>query len=148
MQNLGFFGDLFDDFGFAGCNAPALHVKNVYSSPKVDVKEEKDAYILEMELPGFSEKDVNVELNQNVLTISSVKQTEKNENLSNEKTEQNEVKFLLKERNLSDFQRSFTLPEDTDLQKIEAGCKDGILTVKMARKEASRPRKILINNVA
>ena len=95
-----------------------------------------------MELPGLTEKDVNIELDRNVLTIASVKadKTEKAEN--SEKSEKS--KWLLRERRKMEFARRFTLPEDADVQAISAVFKNGILSVNIARKAIPAPKKIEI----
>jgi len=106
-------------------------------SPRVDIKEEKEAYTLEMELPGRSSDDVNIELNHNNLTISSKKENEKDN-----KSEKKNQKFILRERAYSDFERSFKLPEDVDKESINANFKNGVLTINLLKKEAELPRKI------
>ena len=62
-----------------------------FSVPKVDVKETKDAYMLEMDLPGMTEKDVNVELDHNVLTISSHHEEKKEEQNKNAKKDESKM---------------------------------------------------------
>ena len=97
-----------------------------------------------MDLPGKTDKDVNIELNHNVLTISSETKTEKEEK-KEEKAEAKEAgKYLIKERSYSKFSRSFTLPEDVDYENLTAKVTNGILTVKMPRKALAAPRKIAI----
>ena len=78
MNDLALFNDLFD-FGDEGYNygLPSFTFKKAIHGPKVDVKETKDAYTLQMDLPGKTDKDVNIELDRNVLTISSENKTEK-----------------------------------------------------------------------
>ena len=143
MNELALFNDLFngfdDDFAM-----PSFTLKKAFTAPKVDVKEEKDAYTLEMDLPGKTEKDVNIELNHNVLTISSETKTEKEEK-KEEKAEAKEAgKYLIKERSYSKFARSFTLPDDVDSENLTAKVTNGILTVTMPRKALAAPRKIAI----
>ena len=141
MKELSLFDSLFngamdDAFGL-GYRAPV---------PKVDVTECKDCYNLEMELPGLTDKDVNIDLDRNVLTISSKKEEEKKANDGEEKTEKNEEKksFLIRERRTMMFSRSFTLPDDVDTENVSATFKNGILTVSMPRKAAPSPKRIAI----
>ncbi|MGI5070506.1 Hsp20/alpha crystallin family protein [Treponema pectinovorum] len=154
MNNLTLFNNLFDGFGFDGFyDMPSYSVKKSFATPKVDVTEEKDAYNMEMEIPGKNEKDIHVELDNNVLTISYEKKEVVNADGSKEKSEKTEKsdgkkderKWILRERTTSSFKRSFTLPEDVDFEKISASAKDGILKVVMPRKQAQLPKKISIN---
>ena len=144
MNELALFNDLFNGFEDDTFALPSFNIKKVFPAPKVDVKEEKDAYTLEMDLPGKTDKDVNIELNHNVLTISSETKTEKEEK-KEEKAEAKEAgKYLIKERSYSKFSRSFTLPDDVDYENLTAKVTNGILTVKMPRKALAAPRKIAI----
>lgn len=137
MNELSLFNSLFDNA--FDCAMPDLTWKTS-RMPKVDVMENKDSYSLQMDLPGATEKDVNLEVERGVLTISSVKTTEKEE--KSDKKE--EGKWLIRERSTSQFERRFTLPEDVDEEKITAGFKNGVLTVTMARKALPTPKKIAI----
>ena len=105
-------------------------------TPRVDVKEEDNSYVLEMELPGCCEKDVSIELDRKNLKISSVKDEEKKENVKH--------KYILKERRVSSFERNFTLPSDVDSDSITANFKNGILTVTMQKREIEKPKRIEI----
>lgn len=140
MNELSLFNDLFDDFGDDGYLMPSFNWKK--SFPKVDVKEGKDSYILQMDVPGKTEKDVNIELKHNVLTISSVEETE----TKDDKKKKNDGKYLVRERTYSKFERSFTLPEDVNGEKISAQVKDGILTVTMPRHALAEPKHIAITS--
>ena len=113
------------------------------SVPKVDVKETENAYSLDMELPGRTENDVNIELDHNTLTISSKKEetTEKSE--GTEKNN-NSGKWLIRERRTSEFSRSFRLPEDVDNENVKATFKNGILNVMMPRKALATQKRIAI----
>ena len=110
------------------------------AAPRVDIEEDNKSYTLEMELPGRTEKDVEIELNQNNLKISSAKTLEKEE----KKEEKKAGKYLLKERRTSSFERSFILPKDVDTEKLSADFKNGILTIYMEKKPSESPRKIEI----
>ena len=117
--------------------------------PDVDVTENKDSYVLDMDLPGRTEKDVNLEINEGVLTISSAKtETKAIEDKSGKKEEKDEAEkpqFLLRERRRTEFRRSFTLPKDIDAEGVTAGFKNGVLTIKIPRKAEVAPRKIQIS---
>lgn len=137
MNELSLFNNLFGDV--FGETLPDFTLKTA-SVPKVDVKENKDSYSLEMELPGKTEKDVNLELDHNVLTISSTKEDVKEEKSKDKESE----KWLLRERHTSSFSRRFTLPEDVDGENVKATFKNGILNVNLPRKALASPKRIEI----
>jgi HSP20 family protein len=97
--------------------------------PVVDVQERDDAYILEAELPGMSDKDVEVRVEGNVLSISSQKE---------ERKEEARGGYMRRERRSRSFHRSFRLPDDVQHEKIEATFKNGLLTLTLPR---SGPKK-------
>ncbi|MCQ2589801.1 MAG: Hsp20/alpha crystallin family protein [Treponema sp.] len=136
MNELSTFNSLFNDL-FGADYSPAVYRNGCYA-PKVDIKEEKNAYTLEMELPGKCEKDVNIELDHDNLTISSVEEKE-----TNEKKEKD--KFILKERTCRAFSRRFILPSDVDSESITANFKNGVLTVNLQKKPVAAPKKIAIS---
>ncbi len=138
MNELSLFNNFFDDVLPA---MPDFTFTRTTSLPKVDVKETKDSYDMYMDLPGMDENDVNVELDHNVLKISSVR-TENKED-KGDKNEK-EGKYLIRERRMTSFSRSFTLPEDVDGSKISATFKNGILALTMPRTSAPAPKKIAI----
>ena len=138
MNEVTLFNPLFDDdFGFC---LPRMLSPKAAVLPKVDVKETKDAYVLDMDLPGSMEKDVDVNLKDDVLTISSQKEetNEKKDNAEN-------GRWLLHERHSYSFSRSFTLPTDVNQEGIKASFKNGVLEVRLPRKEAAKPQKIAID---
>lgn len=118
-------------------------------SPDVDVVQTKDAYTISMDLPGMSENDVTIDLHEGILTIASQKTEAKTE----EKSEENvpaeqqscEPVYLLRERRSMQFSRSFKLPRDTNRNEISAAFKNGVLEVKIPRKEAEQPKRIAIS---
>ena len=140
MNELALFNDLFGDFADDRYMMPSINLKKVFQEPKVDIKEESGAYTLKMDLPGKTDKDVNIELNHNVLTISSEKKNEKEE--KSEKKE--EGKWLVKERSYQKFSRSFTLPDDVESDKVAAEVKNGVLTVTMKKRPEPSVKKIAI----
>ena len=140
MNELSLFNPLFDD-GFFGVDFPVFKARSSIM-PKVDVKETNEAYTLDMDLPGLTEKNVDISLKNNVLTISSVQEKEsKNEN---EKDAQS-PSYLIHERSMISFSRSFTLPEDVKAEDVNAAFKNGVLSVTMPRsKKANETKKIAI----
>ncbi len=101
--------------------------------PAVDLKEEKDRYLMEVELPGLTEKDIELKIEGNLLTLSSKKE---------EKRDEKKNGYIIKERRHSSFTRSFTLPDSIDKEKIEASFKNGLLTVTFPKKETSKAKLI------
>lgn len=100
--------------------------------PAVNVKETDDEYVLEVAAPGMTKKDFKINFQNNVLTISSEKQEEKNENENN---------YSRREFSYQSFQRSFTVPhQDVDSDKINAAYSEGILIVKLPKREEVKPK--------
>ena len=130
---------LFNDF--FGDAAPSYTYRTYSASPRVDVKEENDSYVLEMELPGRSENDVDIELDNNNLTITSKKDEKADKK---EAKDEKKGKYILKERRCCDFSRRFTLPSDVECEGINANFKNGILTIVMPKKNIPAPKRIQI----
>jgi len=103
------------------------------NGPAVDVREEESRYLVEAELPGMAEKDVEVKLDGKVLSISSKKK---------EETEEKREGYLRRERRSAAFRRSFSLPSDVKQEAVSAEFKNGLLTVELPKTEASKPRTI------
>jgi HSP20 family protein len=108
--------------------------------PVVDIRETGEAYLLDAELPGFDEKNVQVQVNGRVLTIESVKE----EAARKERREKEEggESFLLRERQNLAFSRSFTLPEDADTNAISACFKNGLLSMEIKKRGETQKRII------
>ncbi|MBD3790292.1 MAG: Hsp20/alpha crystallin family protein [Campylobacterales bacterium] len=121
----------------AAFQVPALSdtLSNVTGfTPSVNTREDKDAYHVEVDLPGVKKEDIHVDIKDNVMTISGERKTKK------EVTEKDYHKI---ESFYGRFQRSFTLPENTDADAIEAKSKEGVLEVvipklKKAEKETKK----------
>jgi HSP20 family protein len=105
--------------------------------PAVNTREADDAYYIEVDLPGVKKEDISIDVNDNVLTISGERKVEE---------ERKDEEFYRVESVYGKFERSFTLPEDVDADKIEAEAKDGVLTVKIPKAQVveKAPKKIEI----
>jgi HSP20 family protein len=105
--------------------------------PAVNTREADDAYYIEVDLPGVKKEDISIDVDDNVLTISGERKVEE---------ERKEEEFYRVESFYGTFERSFTLPEDVDADKIEAEAKDGVLTVKIPKAQVveKTPKKIEI----
>lgn len=110
-------------------------------NPAIDVTEDADAYKLTAELPGMSESDIEVALNDDMLTIKGEKKQEQ------EKKEKN---YYLSERNYGAFKRSFALPDDVDADRIGAEFAKGVLTVTLPKAAGAKaePKKIEVKAAA
>ncbi|MBO4388916.1 MAG: Hsp20/alpha crystallin family protein [Spirochaetales bacterium] len=100
--------------------------------PSVDVKEDEKQYTVEAELPGYTEADVRIHVQNHVLTISSEKKTEAKDG----------KKYLVRERYYRSFERSFTLPEGIDEANISAEFKNGILDIALPKLPVEKPKQI------
>jgi HSP20 family molecular chaperone IbpA len=107
--------------------------------PKVDIRENDKEYVLEAELPGYGEKDVDVSVEKHVLLISSVSEEKE---AKEEKVEKVSESFLVRERRISSFQRSFVLPEGVSEDTIKGEFKNGILTLNIPKLPEKQPKKI------
>jgi HSP20 family protein len=105
--------------------------------PAVNVEETKDELVLTAELPGMKQEDVEIELENNILTIRGSK-----EHTREEKDE--ERRYHLWERRWGSFQRSFTLPRSVSPDRIGASFENGVLTVHMPKVAEARSRRIEI----
>ncbi|MCK4925421.1 MAG: Hsp20/alpha crystallin family protein [Spirochaetes bacterium] len=105
--------------------------------PAVDVREDDDNYLVEVELPGLSEKDVEVKVENGVLTIASRK---------DESREEKDEGYIRKERRHYSFSRSFSLPDNVDGEKITANFKNGLLDVAVPKAPAAKPKLIEVKS--
>ncbi|MBO7556414.1 MAG: Hsp20/alpha crystallin family protein [Alphaproteobacteria bacterium] len=108
-------------------------------SPKLDIAELKDKFEIKAELPGIDEKDINLSVDNGLLTISGEKRTQ---------TEDKNKGYYLQECSYGSFSRSIRLPENIADDKIAANFNKGVLTVDMPKKEPSlaKTRKIAITS--
>jgi len=105
-------------------------------NPAVDLYEKDDHFVIKAELPGVDKKDIKIDLNDRVLTLSG------------ERTYDNEVKeenYYRKERSYGKFQRAFRLPADVDSDQIKAEFKDGVLQVEVPKPEEQKAKQVTIN---
>lgn len=105
-------------------------------SPSLDVHDDKDAFVVSVELPGMKKEDINLTLHDGALTISGERKHER---------ESTDAGRFRSERYFGKFQRSVTLPASVDPNKVSASYKDGILTVELAKAEEAKPKQISVN---
>jgi len=108
--------------------------RKMQTVPSINIKERAEDFLIEMAAPGLKKEDFDIDLDNNVLTISCEKQIEEND--------ENE-KFTKREFSYSTFKRVFTIPETADIEKINAEYVDGILTVIIGKKPEAqiKPKK-------
>ncbi len=104
-------------------------------SPRFDVKETKDGYVFRADLPGIEEKNLDISLTGNLLTVSGHREQEKRDETET---------YYANERTYGGFSRAFTLPEGTDAEHVKADLKDGVLVLTLAKKPEVQPKKISI----
>lgn len=126
----------FESF-WSGFGTPSLWRENsgalggVMLDVKVDASEDEKAYHVTVELPGLSEKDVEVTFADNTLTIAGEKKEEK---------EVKEENYHRRERSFGSFRRSFTLPAEVDEEKIAASFKDGVMTIDLPKSKSAQKK--------
>jgi HSP20 family protein len=120
-----FWGDNFMDIWDQGNRTNTI--------PSVNIKEEKDSYRVEMAVPGMKKEDFDIDVDGNVMTISSEKESESKQD--------GEDDFARREYNYSCFSRSFTIPENADANKITAKYTDGVLRLSIAKNPNAQKEK-------
>ena len=104
-------------------------------APAVDVSETEAELVIRAELPGLSQKNIELNLQDNVLTLKGEKQQEQKEEKEN---------FHRVERSYGSFSRSFTLPVNVNAEAVQATFKNGVLEITMPKAEEAKPQKIEI----
>ncbi|HEX8813915.1 MAG TPA: Hsp20/alpha crystallin family protein [Terriglobales bacterium] len=105
-------------------------------APKADVYEDEHSLTLKLEVPGVDEKDIDVRIENNTLTVHGERKFE------NEEKEEN---YLRVERNYGSFTRSFTLPNTVDTADVTANYDKGVLKIKLVKKAEAKPKQIKIS---
>ena len=101
----------------------------------VDVDEDEDKILIEAEMPGFKSDEVDVHVQNGVLTIKAERQS---------KPDNGQIKRHMSERRYTRIERAFTLPRSVDGSDVQAHLEDGVLTLQLNKSEQSKPRKISI----
>ena len=101
--------------------------------PSVDIVETEKEYLVKAELPEVKKEDVNLTVENGVLTVQGERKQEK---------EENGKKFHRVERSYGFFERSFSLPDNADETNISAEFKEGVLNIHLAKSEKAKPKKI------
>jgi len=117
---------------------PSVTGETTMFAPRFEVKETKDAYVFKADLPGIEEKDVDIQLTGNRLTVSGKREAEER---------QENDRFYAYERSYGSFSRSFTLPDGADVEHAEADMKSGVLSISVPKKPEHQPRKISLKGL-
>ena len=104
--------------------------------PAVDIYEDEHYVTVKMEVPGIDQKDIDVRLENNTLTVRGERKFEKDEKEEN---------FHRIERRYGSFYRAFTLPNTLDSEKVQADYEGGVLKIKLAKKAEAKPKQIKVN---
>ena len=118
-----YLSNLFDDNFF--------QADSTSSTPAVNIREDEKNYILELAIPGINKKDLKIDINEDVITVSSETTNE---------SEENKNDYKKREFSYSSFCRSFYVPENVAREKIGAKYKDGILYVELPKQEVDKSK--------
>lgn len=102
----------------------------------LDIQSTDNDYLVHAFLPGVTAEDLDIQIENNIVTIKGEIRIEEDEN----------AKYLLRERPSGTFQRAIELPDDVDADHVKAELKNGVLTVLLPKSELAKPRKIQISN--
>ena len=127
------FEKMFDDF--FGVNRRRMDLQNFDWTPRVNVEEQEDRFEITAEVPGMKKEDIDIEVQDNVLTIKGERRFEK---------EEEDASYHICERSCGTFQRAFTLPENVKSDDIEAEYQDGILKLALPKVEPQKPKEIKV----
>jgi HSP20 family protein len=124
---------LFDDF--FGLTPARREGAAAVWAPAVDIREDADKYIVEAELPGMKKEEIEIELENGVLSIKGERKFERKQESEN---------YHFVERSYGNFYRSFSLPKNVDGENITAEYKEGVLHVAIPKKDEVKPKKVEI----
>lgn len=139
-SNFPFFSTLFDDF--FNTDLPSVFSQNFntgISLPKVNIRETSEAYFVEMAVPGLKKSDFQIDLDNQILSISMTKDEDKL---------QEEGNYTRREFGYSSFKRIFSLPETVDDGHIKAHYEEGILSINLPKREEAKQKPARIIKIA
>lgn len=124
------FSDIMDEFF-----SDAVATRRNSFAPSIDISETEQEYVIDVEIPGMDKKDIDLNVENNTLTISGERKFEKKED---------NKQYHRVESHYGSFSRSFTLPENVDTETVHASYKNGILTITVKKSEKSMKKQIEI----
>lgn len=136
QEELGRVG-LFDQFRREAIDGDSSNVVTSHWRPSVDIREEVDRFVIEADLPGIDPKDIEITMEQGILTIKGERASEK---------EETHEGYRRVERVRGTFYRRFSLPDSADADHIEAKGKNGVLEIVLPKLEKGQPRKIAVKS--
>lgn len=101
--------------------------------PPVDIFEDENSVVIKVELPGIDQKDIEVRIEDNTLTLRGERKHD---------TDVKKENYHRIERYYGGFQRSFSLPHTVDQEKVKAACERGVLTITLPKREETKPKQI------
>ena len=119
-----------------GTQGPEEALTSTTFAPPVDVYEDEHNVTLKIEVPGIEEKDIDVRIENNTLTVHGERKYEK---------EEKEENYRRVERQYGSFTRTFTLPTTVDQESVQADYDKGVLKIKLAKKAEAKPKQIKVN---
>jgi len=111
-------------------------LNNTSFAPPVDVDEDEHNVILKIEVPGIEEKDIDVRIENNTMTVHGERKFEQ---------EEKEENYRRVERQYGSFTRTFTLPQTVDQENVQADYDKGVLKIKLSKKAEAKPKQIKVN---
>lgn len=125
---------LFDDFG----TLDIFENSRGFAMPNLDIYETDKDIVIEADVPGYDKKDINIRLDDDILTISAEKKDDKEDKGRN---------YIKRERYFGKFERSIRLPDYIDMEKIKAKFKDGVLKIEIPKlpEKAKKSKQINID---
>jgi HSP20 family protein len=123
---------MFNDF-FSGREEDRDELITGSWNPAVDVAEHDDSFVIEAELPGMNKDDIKISVANNILTIHGEKKVEKEDKKKN---------YHRTERAYGSFTRTFNLPDNIKVDKVDAEFKNGVLLVTVPKSEEAKPKQI------
>ncbi len=124
---------------FRNLNEGDLPLTTASFVPAVDIYEDSDKLVLKLEVPGVDEKDLDVRIEDNTLTVKGERKFE---------AEEKEQNFHRIERSYGSFFRAFTLPSTVETDKVQASYNAGVLKLELKKKPEAQPKQIKINVAA
>ena len=138
-----YFGSIFGDSILSPPAKVSSHL------PSVDIRETEESYVLDMELPGYDAKNIDIHIDGASLSVASkqeeIRDASDNGSAGNKDSAENQGTWILKERRINSFTRSFKLPENANPEEVTAEFNNGILTMEIKKRAEALKRAIQIS---
>lgn len=138
LMRRNYLDNIFDDFFNEFYSFPySTSSKGRDLIPRIDISETDSGYSLEIELPGVNQRDIDINIDNHILTVKGHKE---------EKSDEKNKNYHMRERYYGSFQRSISLPANIKDEAIDAHFENGILHIKIPKKEQGKTRKIEVKS--